>query len=147
VPLWLVVAVVRARADAGTARVRVRVPGGPWLVCHASCLRGAHGSFGGTAVVIEPAPPSEVGPIVVEAYDLSEREQEITALVARGLDTGAMADALRLSPHTVRDHVKAVFRKAGVSSRGELVAKLFAEHYELSHRRDVLRVGTDGAAT
>jgi hypothetical protein len=29
----------------------------------------------------------------------------------------------------VRDYIKAIFEKAGVSSRGELVAKLFAEHY------------------
>ena len=31
--------------------------------------------------------------------------------------------------HTIRDYVKAIFDKVGVSSRGELVAKLFAEHY------------------
>ncbi len=29
----------------------------------------------------------------------------------------------------MRDYIKAVFDKVGVSSRGELVAKLFAEHY------------------
>jgi DNA-binding CsgD family transcriptional regulator len=29
----------------------------------------------------------------------------------------------------VRDYVKTVFEKLGVSSRGELVARLFAEHY------------------
>ena len=29
----------------------------------------------------------------------------------------------------MRDHLKAIFAKVGVASRGELVAKLFAEHY------------------
>jgi hypothetical protein len=29
----------------------------------------------------------------------------------------------------MRDHVKTIFDKLGVSSRGELVAKVFAEHY------------------
>jgi hypothetical protein len=33
----------------------------------------------------------------------------------------------------VRDYVKAIFEKVGVSSRGELVAKLFAEHYAPTH--------------
>jgi DNA-binding NarL/FixJ family response regulator len=32
-----------------------------------------------------------------------------------------------LSAHTVRDHLKAIFAKTGVASRGELVAKLFAD--------------------
>ena len=47
---------------------------------------------------------------------------------ARG-STGEIAAELFLSPHTVRDHVKTVFEKVGVSSRGELVARLFGEHY------------------
>ncbi|MEO3825976.1 helix-turn-helix transcriptional regulator [Actinomadura sp. B10D3] len=54
---------------------------------------------------------------------------EISQLVARGLTTSGIAAELVISPHTVRDHVKAVFAKAGVSSRGELVARLFAENY------------------
>ena len=53
----------------------------------------------------------------------------ISAL-ARGLGTAEIAKDLHLSAHTVRDHVKSVFGKLGVSSRGELVAKLFAHHYE-----------------
>ncbi|WP_231336327.1 helix-turn-helix transcriptional regulator [Actinomadura graeca] len=40
-----------------------------------------------------------------------------------------MAAELVISPHTVRDHVKTVFAKTRVSSRGELVARLFAENY------------------
>jgi DNA-binding CsgD family transcriptional regulator len=51
-----------------------------------------------------------------------------------------MADELFLSPYTVRDHVKAVLRKVEVSSRGELVAMLFAEYYEPTHNADVTQV-------
>jgi hypothetical protein len=37
------------------------------------------------------------------------------------------------------DYVKAIFAKVGVSSRGELVARLFAEQYEPVHLQDVVR--------
>ena len=49
-----------------------------------------------------------------------------SAVVKAGELTAA---ELFLSAHTVRDYIKAVFDKVSVSSRGELVAKLFAEHY------------------
>ena len=138
VPVWLVVTVfhaasVRHGSGDGTAKARVRLPSGQWLVCHASCLRESDGSFGHTVVVIEPAKPADIAPIIVAAYDLSEREQEITRLVARGLGTADIADDLYLSAHTIRDHLKSIFHKVGVSSRGELVAKLFADHYEPAH--------------
>jgi DNA-binding NarL/FixJ family response regulator len=83
--------------------------------------------------VIEPAKAAEIAPIIIEAYDLSEREQQITRLIARGAGTAEIAGELHLSAHTVRDHVKAIFAKVEVSSRGELVAKLFAEFYEPVH--------------
>jgi DNA-binding CsgD family transcriptional regulator len=70
-----------------------------------------------------------MAPIIVEAYCLTPREQDITHAVARGLSNQEIAATLFLSPHTVRDHLKAIFTKVGVGSRGELVAKLFAEHY------------------
>jgi DNA-binding CsgD family transcriptional regulator len=69
----------------------------------------------------------------VQAYELSAREQQITELIAQGLTTAAISSRLHLSIHTVRDYVKAIFEKVEVSSRGELVAKLFAEHYAPSH--------------
>ena len=97
---------------------------------HASCLRSPDGDPGPTALTIEPAKSAQIAPIIVEAYCLTAREQEITRAVARGLANQEIAAELFLSPHTVRDHLKAIFTKVGVGSRGELVAKLFAEHYE-----------------
>ena len=144
VPMWLLgtvfqaLAVVAGRGD-GTARSRVRTHRGTWLVCHASCLRDTDGSLRSIAMVVEPATAAEIAPIIVQAYDLTDREQQVTRLIARGAGTAEIADELFLSAHTVRDHVKAIFSKVGVSSRGELVAKLFAEHYEPAHIQDVVR--------
>jgi DNA-binding CsgD family transcriptional regulator len=143
VPLWLVATVFRAGAVAygrgdGIARARIRSRRGRWLVGHASCLRPPGGPRT-IVVVLEPASPAEVAPLVVAAYGLTEREQEIMALIARGANTSGIADTLRLSPHTVRDYVKAIFHKVEVGSRGELVAKLFAEHYEPDYHRTISR--------
>ena len=49
----------------------------------------------------------------------------LTRLVARGLRTDAIAARLYLSPWTVQDHLKAIFEKVGVTTRGELVARVF----------------------
>jgi DNA-binding CsgD family transcriptional regulator len=65
----------------------------------------------------------------VGAYEPTARGQEITRLVAHGTTAAEIAATLFVSIHTVRDHIKPVLEKAGVGSRGELVAKLFAEHY------------------
>ncbi|WP_218004824.1 response regulator transcription factor [Actinomadura macra] len=131
-PIWLAGTAAQARAvaaghDRGAARVRIRTREGQWLVCHASCLDGPSG--GHVAVIVQPAASSDMAPIIAETYGLSARELEITQLIARGLSTGGIAAALMISPHTVRDHVKTVFAKTRVSSRGELVARLFAENY------------------
>ncbi|MGP4100514.1 LuxR C-terminal-related transcriptional regulator [Nonomuraea sp. KM90] len=131
-PIWVVGTALQARAisrgrDRGTARVRIRTVDGRWLTCHASCLTGPGGRPGPAALVIEPAAPADLAVIVTQAYGLTPRELEIARLVAQGLPTAGIAAALFLSPHTVRGHLKAVFGKTGVSSRGELVARLFAE--------------------
>ncbi len=133
VPTSLVALIARAKAVAdglerGPARLRLRGRNGRWLVLHASCLDGAAGDRT-VAVMIEPAKSAEIAPIIIEAYALTARERDVVRAIARGLSTAEIAAELYLSSHTVRDYVKSVFEKTGVSSRGELVAKLFAEHY------------------
>ena len=68
--------------------------------------------------------------VIAGAYGFTAREREITALAARGRTTKQMAVELGISPFTVQDHLKAVFAKTGVQSRGELVATIFVQHYE-----------------
>ena len=80
-------------------------------------------------MILEPARRPELAPLIAEAYGLTERERTITAQVARGLSTGEIAVELHVSPYTVQDHLKAIFEKLDVSSRGALVARLFFEHY------------------
>ena len=109
-------------ADATTARARVRTAAGAWLVLHASTAAGPDAT---TTVVVGPAPMEEVAPLVASAYGLSPRERAVTRLVARGLATTAIGAELHLSPWTVQDHLKAIFGKVGVRSRGELVARLY----------------------
>ena len=106
-------------------RCRLRTRNGVWLLMHGSMLQGTDD----LALVIEPAKAGDVAPLIVEAYGLTQRELDVTRAISRGLGTAEIAEHLFVSQHTVRDHVKSVFEKVGVSSRGELVAKVFADHY------------------
>lgn len=143
-PVWILSTAGRARITGENSRIRIRTTTGRWLVCHASCLRDLTGAPGMTALVIEPATPSEIASLVVAAYELTRRELDVTELIARGRSTGEIASTLFLSAHTVRDHVKAIFEKVGVTSRGELIAKLFTDHYEPLATTRTVRV-FDGA--
>jgi DNA-binding CsgD family transcriptional regulator len=109
--------------DGRVARARVRTESGRWLVVRASALGDAPDAQ--VAVTIEPARAHELAPLVADAYRLTEREREITHLVARGLPTDAIAARLYLSSWTVQDHLKSIFEKVGVATRGELVAHVF----------------------
>lgn len=80
------------------------------------------------AVTIAPARAGDLFPILLASYGFTERETAVTLLLVRGMTTKEIATDLGISQHTVRDHTKAVFDKAEVNSRGELVAKLFAAH-------------------
>jgi DNA-binding CsgD family transcriptional regulator len=82
-----------------------------------------------TAVIIEPARPAEIAPVILQAYGLTDRERKVTHLVLRGASTTAIADELCISPFTVQDHLKSIFEKMNLKSRGELAGRLFLDQY------------------
>ena len=71
---------------------------------------------------IAPAPRTEPAPQTqAESSPLSPREAEILRLVAKGLGFETVGELLGISPHTVVTHVKKIYRKLAVHSRGEAV--------------------------
>jgi DNA-binding CsgD family transcriptional regulator len=125
--------IARAPDTGAIARVRVRTASGRWLLVRGSTV----GENEEAVVTVEPAHAHQLAPLIADAYELTTRERAVTQLVAQGLATSAIAERLSLSPWTVQDHLKAIFEKVGVGSRGELIAQVFFE-------QDVPRL-TDGA--
>jgi DNA-binding CsgD family transcriptional regulator len=77
-------------------------------------------------VVLEPARPEQVAPVIAHAAGLSPREREVAMLVLQGHGTDQIAERLFISPWTVRDHLKAIFfDKTGVRSRRDLATEVF----------------------
>jgi DNA-binding CsgD family transcriptional regulator len=124
----------RARAIApGTdplelsARARVRTRTGTWLLLYGTRLSGE--PEGRTAVIIHPATPLDVAPVIAMSYGLTDRESQVAMACVQGQATKEIARALALSPYTVQDHLKSIFDKTGVHTRGELVGQIFLDHY------------------
>jgi DNA-binding NarL/FixJ family response regulator len=72
----------------------------------------------------EPNPLRAPGPSSSAAALLSRREQEIVRLLAAHYRPRAVGQALDISYYTVKNHLKRIFRKLGVSSQAELLAVL-----------------------
>jgi DNA-binding CsgD family transcriptional regulator len=107
---------------------RVLSQAGTWVVLHGASL--VAGGARRVAVIVEPAHPARIAPLLMSAYGLTEREQQVTRLVLQGNSTAEIAERLVVSAHTVQQHLKSVFDKTGVRSRRDLVGKVFFAHYE-----------------
>ena len=78
---------------------------------------------GRIAVTVEPVALSGRIELYGQTCGLTGRERELLHRLARGADTRLLAREMRLSPHTVQDHLKSVFAKTGCGSRGVLLAR------------------------
>ena len=108
------------------ARARVRTRSGAWLLLYGTRLRDTGER---TAVIIHPATPQDVAPVIALAYGLTVRECQVAMQCVQGRVTKEISRALSLSRYTVQDHLKSIFDKTGVRSRGELVGQIFLDHY------------------
>lgn len=113
----------------GPAESRVRADSGRWIVLHGSRLDRRDGRRQ-VSVVIEAAQPIHLTSLLMRAYDLTSREQEITRMVLLGESTETIARELVIASGTVQAHLRNIFEKTGVRSRRELIAVAFHRHYE-----------------
>ena len=115
-----------AEPDASPRTVAVPTSLG-WITLHAALPDGT--AAGRVAVVLERAPSAQSTAVQLEAHGVTAREREIAGLLARGLTNPEIAALLVVSPYTVQDHIKSLFEKTNVSSRQELVARIFVDDY------------------
>lgn len=105
---------------------RLRTADGRLLACEVSRL--PRRETRADAVVVLMQPIGTESEILVDAfssnYGLSPREQEVLQLLVDGATTVTIAERLGISPHTVRDHLKHLYRKTETSSRSELLGLL-----------------------
>lgn len=95
------------------------------------CVLSMHASKTGDGVdaivgVIRSLHEGMCAPSVTPAHfgSLTAREKEIVSRIRTGQRVRGIARDLNLSEHTVRNHLKRVFKKFGVSSQGELIELL-----------------------
>src|SRR6478609_174729 len=129
-----------AGAPGEVAFARVLTRSGHWVVLHGATLVTERDRR--VAIIIEPAHPARVSSLLMVAYGLTQREQDVTRLVLQGYSTTEISNHLFVSAQTVQQHLKSIFEKTGVHSRRELVGKVFFAHYEPRVRDNEARTET-----
>lgn len=74
--------------------------------------------------------------------DLSPREREVVALIARGLSNAEICRELYLSPNTIKSHIRRAYRSMNVASRTQAV--IWAHHHGLVGAGEPRRSGPTG---
>jgi DNA-binding CsgD family transcriptional regulator len=74
----------------------------------------------------------EIWSAISRALDLSDRESEIVRLLMRDQSERVIGEELRISSHTVHTHLERLYRKLDVTSRCQVVIRVFEAFVSLS---------------
>ena len=98
---------------------RVRTRSGRWLSLAACPLGG-----GRVAVILQPATGEQLLPAMVAWHGFTPRQLDVLRLLLEARPIKQIARRLDVSPHTVEDHLKVLYRKTETNSQQELLAAL-----------------------
>jgi len=116
---------VESGVDDHPPLARVHLAGGAWLTLRAARIGNRVPTYErDIAVTIESASTAERLSFYVRACGLSSREAELLGHLATGADTRHIAQMMFLSEHTIQDHLKSIFAKAGVRNRRTLLTRV-----------------------
>jgi DNA-binding CsgD family transcriptional regulator len=119
-------AIESSDGGAGTlppAAIRMTARSGALVTVHASRLRYSSGD-GPVVLTVVAADAVERSSFLLAVHGLTPAQCRVAVLVLQGRTTAQIVENLSISPHTVQDHLKAVFDKVGVRSRRELVSAM-----------------------
>ena len=94
---------------------------------------GENVRFGAIKLVLirkDPHDSSDDSTHTIRQYNFTAAHLRVLELLKKGLSEKKIAAALDLSPHTVHNHVREIYRICDVHSRAELFRKLFPQDTE-----------------
>ena len=71
---------------------------------------------------LNPARPTTSATWLGDREGLSAHEGAIVALIVLGLSNQEIADALHMSPYSIKTHIRSAYRKVGVTSRTQAIS-------------------------
>jgi len=118
---------IDATLFSGTTRAEFPVSSGALLSVHAwsTSLEGDQV----VAVSLGSSPWAPLRAVVLGAYGLTGREEEVARRTLHGYTPKRIAEHLGLSPGTVQAHLASIFEKTGLEDRRAFVADILCRHY------------------